>query len=274
MGVLCRVLWLRVGEVSGLRVGDVSLPLWLRFCNSEAGKEGWHSRPLSLWADGFPEALLRWAEAKGGARGLTTPCSLISLGPALSPCACKVNPDILLNGLGPVGSHVIPQDIRDQTVPRDFYGQGLRDFDVETPWVDVPGNERPGAPSGVSDEVSKLVTVLKRQWLLYDLSDDLSPTCWPFIIPKTSEKLSLILSSVKQNGMDGYTPPPRFSLRSWEQLSKQLVTFYPGVPLYGMRIDLKNAFWSFVLRESARTIFRLRSGRSGRVVGLGRLPFG
>ena len=68
--------------------------------------------------------------------------------------------------------------------------------------------------------------------------------------------------------------PPRFSLRSWEQLSKLLVTFYPGVPLYGTHIDLKNAFWSFVLLESARTVFRLQSGPSGRVVGLGRLPFG
>ena len=53
-----------------------------------------------------------------------------------------------------------------------------------------------------------------------------------------------------------------------------LVTFYPGVPLYGTHIDLKNAFWSFVLPESARTVFRLRSAPSGRVVGLGRLPFG
>ena len=69
-------------------------------------------------------------------------------------------------------------------------------------------------------------------------------------------------------------PPPRFLLRSREQLSKLLVTFYPGVPLYGTHIDLKNAFWSFVLPESARTVFRLRSSPSGRVVGLGRLPFG
>ena len=76
--------------------------------------------------------------------------------------------------------------------------------------------------------------------------------------------------------MDGCTPlaPARFSLRSWKQLSKPLVTFYPGVPLYGTHIDLKNAFWSFVLPESARTLFRLHSGPSGRVVGLGRLPFG
>ena len=102
---------------------------------------------------------------------------------------------------------------------------------------------------------------------------DLPPTCWPFIIPKTSEKVSLILSCVKQNKMDGCTPP-RFSLRSWEQLRKRLVIFFLGVPLYGTHIDLKNAFWSFVLPESATTLLRLRSGPSGPVVGLGRLPFG
>ena len=115
--------------------------------------------------------------------------------------------------------------------------------------------------------------MLKRQWLLYDLFEDPPQTCWPFIILKTFEKVSLILSCVKQNGMDGCNPP-RFSLRSWEQLSKLLVTFYPGVPLYGTDIDLKKTFWSFVLPESAHTVFRLRSGPSGRVVGLGRLLFG
>ena len=64
VAVLCWVLWLRVGEVSGFRVGDVSLPLWLRVWNSKTGEEGWQSRPLSPWADGFSEALLWWAEAK------------------------------------------------------------------------------------------------------------------------------------------------------------------------------------------------------------------
>ena len=65
VAVLCWVLWLKVGEVSGLRVGDVSLPLWMRFWNSKTGEEGWKSQPLSMWADGFREAVLRWAEAKG-----------------------------------------------------------------------------------------------------------------------------------------------------------------------------------------------------------------
>ena len=61
----CFVLWLRVGEVSGLPMGDVSLPLWLRFWNSKTGEEGCQSRPTSPWADQHREALLRWAQAKG-----------------------------------------------------------------------------------------------------------------------------------------------------------------------------------------------------------------
>ena len=65
VAVLSWVLWLRVGEVSGLRMGDVSVPLWLRFWNSKTGEEGWQSRPVSPWADRYREALLRWAEAKG-----------------------------------------------------------------------------------------------------------------------------------------------------------------------------------------------------------------
>ena len=39
-----------------------------------------------------------------------------------TPRAGKVNPDVLLDGLGPVGTHVIPQDIWEQTVPPEFYG--------------------------------------------------------------------------------------------------------------------------------------------------------
>ena len=63
-----------------------------------------------------------------------------------TPRAGKVNPDVLLSGLGPVGSHVIPQDIWEQTVPPDFYGEGLREFDVDAPWIDDRGNARPPPP--------------------------------------------------------------------------------------------------------------------------------
>ena len=41
-----------------------------------------------------------------------------------TPRAGKVNPDVLPNGFGLVGSHVIPQDIWEKMVPPEFYGQG------------------------------------------------------------------------------------------------------------------------------------------------------
>ena len=39
-----------------------------------------------------------------------------------TPRAGKENPEIPLNGLGPVGSHAIPQDVWERTVPPEFYG--------------------------------------------------------------------------------------------------------------------------------------------------------
>ena len=54
--VLCRGLWLKVGEVSCLHLWNVSLPLWMEFWNSKLGVEGWESRPLSLQTDGLWEA--------------------------------------------------------------------------------------------------------------------------------------------------------------------------------------------------------------------------
>ena len=65
VAMLCWVLWLGVGEVFGLRLADVSLPLWLQFLNSKTWDEGWQSRPVTPWADRFWEALLQWGEARG-----------------------------------------------------------------------------------------------------------------------------------------------------------------------------------------------------------------
>ena len=46
VAVLSWILWLRVGEVSGFHMEDVSVPLWLRFWNSKTGEDGWQSRPM------------------------------------------------------------------------------------------------------------------------------------------------------------------------------------------------------------------------------------
>ena len=65
VAVLCWVLWLRVGEVAPLRLGDVSVPCWLQFWNRKTGEEGWTQRPLSQWADQFRSALYAWGVSRG-----------------------------------------------------------------------------------------------------------------------------------------------------------------------------------------------------------------
>ena len=74
----------------------------------------------------LPTAASTLAEAKQGLKHEDWR-GLLHATTSPTPQAGKVNPAILLNWLGPVGSHVIPQDIWDQKVPPDFYGQGLPD---------------------------------------------------------------------------------------------------------------------------------------------------
>ena len=113
------------------------------------------------------------------------------------PRAGEVRPDILHNGLSLVGSNVIPQDIWEETVPMDFYGDGgERILMWRSPrWIH-------GATRGREHRVGcrmmshSLQQVLRKQWLLYDLHGSPTPTCWLFIIPKMSGKVSRILSCV------------------------------------------------------------------------------
>ena len=83
----------------------------------------------------------------------------------------------------------------------------------------------------------------------------------------------MILSCVKINKSDG-AKPPTFRLDSWEDLARSLSAFPPDVSLYGLHIDLKNAFWSFCLPQGARQIFRFRPAPGAPPVALSRLPFG
>ena len=103
--------------------------------------------------------------------------------------------------------------------------------------------------------------------------DPLPPTCYPFVIPKSSEKFSLILSCVKHNERDG-SVPPTFWLDSWEDLVRALSRIPPGQPLFVVHIDLKNAVRSFRLPPQVRRIFRSPPDPGPPVVELGRLPFG
>ena len=135
-----------------------------------------------------------------------------------------VGPDILRNGLGRVGSHAIPQNIWGEPVPAGFCGGGLDHFRVESPWVDERGRRRPGPSTWLSNEVTQLIRVLLQEGMLVELPGRPTPACSPFIIPKTSQSVSMILSCVRPNGMDGASQP-RFSLQSWEGLEQLLMTF-------------------------------------------------
>ena len=104
-------------------------------------------------------------------------------------------------------------------------------------------------------------------------TDPLPPTYYPFVIPKSFEKVSLILSCVKQNKQDG-AKPPTFRLHSWEDLVCALSRIPLGEPLFAVHIALKNAFWSFCLPPWACQIFRFRLGPGMPTVELKRLPFG
>ena len=79
-------------------------------------------------------------------------------------------------------------------------------------------------------------------------------TCWPFIIPKSSEKVSVIFHLVDFN--DTMPRPARFSLCSWENMADRLSAWPPQEPLFCTHIDLKNKFWSFVLPPKASGAFR------------------
>ena len=50
----------------------------------------------------------------------------------------------------------------------------------------------------------------------------LPPSCFPFIIPKSSEKVRLILSCLGMNYPIG--DPPTFHLPSWEGIAHMLAT--------------------------------------------------
>ena len=52
---------------------------------------------------------------------------------------------------------------------------------------------------------------------------DLPATCWTFVIPKSSEKVSMIFHLMDFNEvLPPPPPPPRFSSCSWEQVADRL----------------------------------------------------
>ena len=179
------------------------------------------------------------------------------------PREAKVTPEILEAGIGNVGCYAMSNAEWDAAVPPEFL-EFMRTFDLREA---ERGNGRWRAT------VSGMTDAIRRTGVLHDESPSLSPTCFPFVIPKNDITCSLILSCVGiHRGL--HLKPPKFSLASWEGIGRWMAEQPAGVELYGTHIDLSNAFWSFLLPRKARRIFRFLTHQKGGLVSLDRLPFG
>ena len=98
-----------------------------------------------------------------------------------------------------------------------------------------------------------------------DSDPPLPSTCYSytFVIPKSTKKLLMIFHLVDFNEVLLQSPPPGFSLCSSKQLADRLCSWPSDALLFCTHVDLKNAFWSFVLPRRRRKVFALDSVRTG-----------
>ena len=89
---------------------------------------------------------------------------------------------ILDRGLGPVGSHQLPDELWDAVVP-PFYHGGLQDFDVEREWQDGDRVVR-GATRWVSQQVQRIVQALRGAGVYEEPADPPPPR--PRVTPSSS----------------------------------------------------------------------------------------
>ena len=189
--------------------------------------------------------------------------ALLHLNTSPKPSLAAVVPEVVQRGLVAVGSYPIPDGLWREVVPANFL-ESAAGCDVE--------RDPQGRAGRVSGLVGQLFAAVEHLGIFRELPDGTTPSVFPFIIPKSSRKVSLILSCV---GLNEQPPdPPHFSLPSWEGICQLLNQTPPRQRLYATRIDLTNTFWSFVLPEGVDTAFRARIRPGGPVGGATRLPFG
>ena len=189
--------------------------------------------------------------------------ALLHLNTSPKPSLAAVVPEVVQRGPGAVGSYRIPDSLWREVVPADFL-ESAAGNDVE--------RDPQGGAGRVSGLVGRFFAAVERLGIFRELRDGTTPSVFPFIIPMSSRKVSLILSCV---GLNEESPdPPHFALPSWEGICRLLNQTPPGQRLYATHIDLTNAFWSFVVPEGVDTAFRARMRPGGPVVGATRLSFG
>ena len=119
------------------------------------------------------------------------------------------------------------------------------------------------------------------RWLLtaggvsiMDRDCPLRATCWPFIIPKTTEKVPLIFSLVDLK--EGLQKFAAFSLDGWEKISHKMAEWPADRPFLCRHVDLKDVSWSSLLRRRHAKDFRfhLRWEGEDRIFCMSRISFG
>ena len=134
--------------------------------------------------------------------------ALLHLSTSPVPQVGKVDPQLVERGLGAVGSYTISDDLWCELAPPDFEAS-VSDFHLER-------------ECRSSNREALVLPMVK--WLLHEgvvsIMDESCPmgaTCWLFVIPKSTEKVSLIFNLVEFN--ESLHKPLSFSLDGWEQIS-------------------------------------------------------
>ena len=145
------------------------------------------------------------------------------------PVLMRTDPSLAAKGLGRLGAYEIPADLWHRIVPPDFVERAMQ-YNVE--------DDPEGGAGKIGPGVEPIVATLDEAQVL--TPDTPPPSVFPFIIPKSSAKVSLILSCVGMNEFEG--KPPGLDLPSWEGIARFLAEAPPGVQYYATHVDLSNAF--------------------------------
>ena len=144
------------------------------------------------------------------------------------PQLTRTDPTLAAKGLGKMGFYVILQGLWRELVPECFL-RGALNYNVEA------------HPNGGSGLVAEMASTLMNSGVISETP--LPPSCFPFIIPKSSKKVNLIVSCLGMSERIG--DPPTFHLPSWEGLAQKLSTTPRSRRLFCTHVDLTNAVWEF-----------------------------
>ena len=113
------------------------------------------------------------------------------------PQMARSDPTLAAKALGKMGSYVIPQGLWRELVPEAFLRDAL-EYDV--------ASDPTGDSGTVGTGVAEMTATLLASGVIS--ATPLPPSFFPFIIPKSSEKVSLILSCLGMN--ERISDPPTF----------------------------------------------------------------